>query len=234
MPAATYRVETVFGVTNMWMNPNFKYIEVEVDDEVWIISPVAAQKLTNQKHNIKILREVETEELVGESCENPLTGENIPILPATFVSPEIGTGVVMSVPSHAPYDYIALKDIQSNPSKYGVPEALVKNIKPISLIVVEDFGKNPAIEISEKMGITSQEDVDKLEEATNIIYKKEFHQGILNERTGKYKGIKVSDVKKIIVTEFIDSGVATLFYELPGKVVCRCLTRGVVKIVSDQ
>ena len=234
LPAATYRVETVFGVTNMWMNPDVKYIEVEVDDEVWIISPVAAQKLTNQKHNIKIIREVETEELIGKSCENPLTGENIPILPATFVSPEIGTGVVMSVPSHAPYDYMALKDIQSNPSKYGIPENLVKNIKPISLIVVEDFGKNPAIEISEKMGITSQEDVDKLEEATNIIYKKEFHQGILNERTGKYKGIKVSDVKKIIVTEFIDSGVATLFYELPGKVVCRCLTHGVVKIVSDQ
>ncbi|NYT03944.1 MAG: leucine--tRNA ligase [Candidatus Methanofastidiosa archaeon] len=234
LPAATYRVETVFGATNMWMNPDVKYIEAEVDGEIWIISPVAADKLTNQKHKVKIIRELNTKELIGKSCVNPLTGDNIPILPATFVSPSIGTGVVMSVPSHAPYDYIALKDIQTNPSKYGVSEELVKNITPISLIVVEDFGKNPAIEISEKMGISSQEDVDKLEEATNIIYKKEFHQGILNERTGKYKGIKVSDVKKVIVTDFINDGVATLFHELPGKVVCRCLTQGVVKIVSDQ
>ncbi|NYT13770.1 MAG: leucine--tRNA ligase [Candidatus Methanofastidiosa archaeon] len=234
LPAATYRVETVFGATNMWMNPDVKYIEAEVDGEIWIISPVAADKLTNQKHKVKIIRELNTKELIGKSCVNPLTGDNIPILPATFVSPSIGTGVVMSVPSHAPYDYIALKDIQTNPSKYEVSEELVKNITPISLIVVEDFGKNPAIEISEKMGISSQEDVDKLEEATNIIYKKEFHQGILNERTGKYKGIKVSDVKKVIVTEFINDGVATLFHELPGKVVCRCLTQGVVKIVSDQ
>ena len=38
------------------------------------------------------------------------------------------------------------------------------------------------------MEISSQEDVDKLEEATNIIYKKEFHQGVLNEKTGKYEG----------------------------------------------
>ncbi|HNZ87566.1 MAG TPA: leucine--tRNA ligase, partial [Methanofastidiosum sp.] len=233
-PAATYRVETVFGVTNMWMNPDFRYVEAEVDGEIWIISPVAASKLTNQKHSIKVIRELDPKELIGKTCENPLTAEMIPILPATFVSPEIGTGVVMSVPSHAPYDYVALKDIQSNPLKYGISETLVKNISPISLITVEDFGKNPAIEISEKMGISSQEDVDKLEEATNIIYKKEFHQGILNERTGKYKGIKVSDVKKIIVNEFINNGVATLFYELPGKVVCRCLTQGVVKIVSDQ
>ncbi|NMA30606.1 MAG: leucine--tRNA ligase, partial [Candidatus Methanofastidiosa archaeon] len=164
----------------------------------------------------------------------PLTENKIPILPATFVSPEIGTGIVMSVPSHAPYDYIALKDIQSNPLKYGVSETIVKNITPIPLIIVEDFGKNPAIEISEKMEISSQEDVDKLEEATNIIYKKEFHQGVLNEKTGKYEGVKVSDVKKIIVNDFINSGVATLFYELPGKVTCRCLSKGVVRIVSDQ
>ena len=114
----------------MWINPEAKYVEAEVDGEIWIVSPIAADKLANQKHDIKIIRELDPNDLIGRTCENPLTENKIPILPATFVSPEIGTGIVMSVPSHAPYDYIALKDIQSNPLKYGVSETIVKISPP--------------------------------------------------------------------------------------------------------
>ena len=34
------------------------------------------------------------------------------ILPSRFVDADIGTGIVTSVPSDAPYDYIALKELQ--------------------------------------------------------------------------------------------------------------------------
>ena len=50
---------------------------------------------------------------IGKYVTNPLRQEDsLPILPATFVDPNNGTGVVYSVPAHAPMDYIALRDIQ--------------------------------------------------------------------------------------------------------------------------
>jgi len=44
------------------------------------------------------------------------------ILPAWFVDVENATGVVYSEPSDAPYDYVALMEVKSNPKlleEYG-------------------------------------------------------------------------------------------------------------------
>jgi len=38
LPAATLRPETVFGVTNMWLNPKAEYVKAKVDNAKWIIS----------------------------------------------------------------------------------------------------------------------------------------------------------------------------------------------------
>jgi len=81
--------------------------------------------------------------LRGKYCINKVSGTKVPILPASFVGTEVGTGVVMSVPSHAPYDYAALRDIQKDPQKYGVSPDIVKDITPISLIKVQGFGEHP-------------------------------------------------------------------------------------------
>src|SRR5919201_1356234 len=45
IPAATLRPETIFGVTNLWINPKIEYVRTRVDDEIWIISKDAAKKL---------------------------------------------------------------------------------------------------------------------------------------------------------------------------------------------
>ncbi len=83
------------------------------------------------------------------------------------------------------------------------------------------------------MNIKDQSD-PKLEAATKEIYKKEFHTGILNENTGKYAGKKVMEAKLELESDFVHSDKAAIFYELPDPVICRDLTRCVVKIVSDQ
>src|SRR5207253_808479 len=41
----------------------------------------------------------------GASCQNPFTGENIPIYLANFVLMEYGTGAVMAVPAHDQRDF---------------------------------------------------------------------------------------------------------------------------------
>ena len=157
-------------------------------------------------------------------------------MPGWFVDPKTATGVVYSVPAHAPYDWLALKDLQEKPevlAEFGVDPEMVKQIKPISIIKVEGFGEYPAVEIVKQMGIKDQHD-PKADEATKALYKKEFHGGVLKENCGPYAGKTVREVKDTIIADFLKHGVADCMYDLPEQVVCRCMTQCIVKILSDQ
>ncbi len=141
LPAATFRPETIFGVTNLWLNPASDYCEIVVDGKrKWIVSAEAAEKLKDQLHSIEILRRFKGRELIGKSVLNPLKEKtSLPILPADFVDADNGTGVVYSVPAHAPMDYVALRDLKSDTEKQGefhLDTALMAAITPISLITV--------------------------------------------------------------------------------------------------
>jgi leucyl-tRNA synthetase len=236
LPAATLRPETIYGVTNMWVNPESKLVRVKVGEETWIVSREAEKKLQEQLEEVEVTGELKGEELVGKRCIHPLSKEDVLILPAPFVDPRNASGIVMSVPSHAPYDYVALEDLKRNPGeleKYGIKPEEVRGMKPVSLIKAPSYGEHPAIEICNKMGIQDQED-PRLKEATEIIYKEEFYKGILKENTGKYAGMKVSEVKKILIKEFTELGIASRLYETSEEVVCRCSTRCIVKVLKDQ
>jgi leucyl-tRNA synthetase len=236
LPAATFRPETIYGVTNMWINPDATYVEAKVNGETWIISQEAAEKLKEQKCTVEVKRAFKGKELIGKSFENPLTKAKFPILPGWFVDPKQATGVVYSVPAHAPYDWLALKDLQENPEvlkDFGVDVEMVKRIKPISLIEVEGFGEYPAVEIVEQMGIKDQHD-PRADEATKALYKKEFHAGVLKQNCGQYVGKTVREVKDMLIQGFRKLGVADSMYDLPQPVVCRCMTPCIVKILSDQ
>ncbi len=227
LPCATFRPETVYGVTNIWVNPELTYVEAEVDGEHWMISEPCMKKLADQKHKVEEIRKISGKEIIGANVTNPVTGNKIPVFPATFVEAETGTGIVMSVPSHAPYDWMALKELQAADYS-GASE-----IKPISLITVEGFGEHPAIEMCEKLGTKDTKD-PKVEEATAEVYKKEFHTGKLKENTGKYAGKTIQEAKPEIVADFTAEKKAMVFQELINPVICRCLTRCHVKIVDDQ
>ena len=236
LPAATFRPETIYGVTNMFLNPDADYVEAVVDGEKWIISREAASKLSEQLKSVKVLREFKGAELIGEYFVDPISKRRLPILPGWFVDPESATGVVYSVPAHAPADWIALKDLINKPDvlrKFGIDPEVVRGIKPISLIEVEGYGDYPAVEIIEKMGIKDQFD-PRVDEATSTIYRKEFHTGVLKPITGKYAGKRVQDVKSELIEDFKQAGIADIMYDLPEKVVCRCTTRCIVKVLSDQ
>jgi leucyl-tRNA synthetase len=157
-------------------------------------------------------------------------------LPGWFVDPKTATGIVYSVPAHAPYDWLALRDLQQKPevlAQFDMDPATVMQIKPISIIKVEGFGEFPAIEIVAKMGIKNQND-PKGEQATKELYKKEFHSGILKANCGPYSGKTVREAKDILITDFRKLGAADSMYDLAEPVVCRCMTQCIVKILSDQ
>jgi leucyl-tRNA synthetase len=236
LPAATFRPETIFGVTNMWINPDADYVEARVNGEKWLISQEAAEKLKEQERKVEVKRVFKGRELIGKNFTNPVTGKQFPILPGWFVDPKTATGVVYSVPAHAPYDWLALKDLQEKPAvlgEFGVDAEMVKAIKPISLIKVEGYGEFPAVEIVKEMGIRDQHD-PRADEATKALYKKEFHGGVLKANCGVYSGKTVREVKDVLIADFKRQGYVDSMYDLPEPVVCRCMTPCIVKVLSDQ
>ena len=123
LPTGTLRPETIFGVTNIWVRPDVDYVRVDVDGDDWIVSRRCAEKLSLLGKKVKVLESISGRALVGKDATNPVTGENIPILPASFVDPGNATGVVMSVPGHAPFDWVALEELKKVPqllTPYGV------------------------------------------------------------------------------------------------------------------
>ncbi|UCE28647.1 MAG: leucine--tRNA ligase [Candidatus Bathyarchaeota archaeon] len=235
LPAATFRPETIYGVTNMWIHPDAPYVKAHVNGEQWIISEKAAEKLKQQRE-VKIIKRFKGREIIGRSFVNPISGKELPILPGWFVNPAHATGVVYSVPAHAPYDWLALRDLQEKPdslSEFGIKPATLRNVIPISIIQVEGFGEYPAVEIAEQMGVRDQHD-PKAEEATKLLYKKEFHGGVLKDNCGRYARRTVYEVKNQLIKDLKQNGVADSMYDLPHPVVCRCLTPCIVKILEEQ
>ncbi|MEM3665885.1 MAG: leucine--tRNA ligase [Candidatus Bathyarchaeia archaeon] len=236
-PTATLRPETVFGVTNMWLNPEAEYVKAMVDGEQWIVSRESAEKLCHLNRRVNILEIFKGEKFIGKYVENPATAVRIPILPADFVDPKNATGVVMSVPGHAPYDYVALENIKEAApqlEKYGLTSEALHSLKPISLIEVPGYSEIPARDITEKMNIKNQMD-PKLEDATKELYRHEFHNGKMKENTGKYRGLPVAAAKEKVKQDLISEDKATTMYEILNRPVrCRCGTECVVKIFEDQ
>ena len=111
IPTATLRPETIYGVTNLWVNPAVTYVKVNVDGQTWIVSQEAADKILLQDHTVEVIERIPGTSLIDKKVFHPLCGE-VPVLPAEFVDPDMASGVVMSVPAHAPFDYIALRDLQ--------------------------------------------------------------------------------------------------------------------------
>jgi len=236
LPAATLRSETVFGVTNLWLNPNVKYVLAEVDGERWVVSQEAVEKLRDQGYKIGKAAPI-SEHLIGKEVEVPLTHKRVLILPAEFVDPDNATGVVGSVPAHAPYDYIALRELQQKPEMlraHGIDPAAVVGLEPISLIELKGFGEFPAIDVVEEMGIKSQKD-PKLEDATAEVYRNEFAKGVMRDWVPNYKGMAVSRAKVAVRDDMLASGEAAMMCEFSAKpVICRCGTKCTIKVVEDQ
>jgi len=223
--AATLRPETVFGQTNMWVNPNTEYVKAKVQNENWIISNECAEKLKHQGKDVEIIGKVKGSELLGKYCMAPGIEREIIILPSEFCDSNVGSGLVTSVPSNAPYDWMGLKDLQDNKElckKYGLNHEEIKKIKVIPIIKTDAFGDIAALKICSDMGIKSQKDTEKLEEATQIVYKEGFHKGVMNENSGKYKGMAVARAKEKVKQELLDEGKADTMLEFSEHVMCRC------------
>lgn len=230
---ATLRPETITGATNLWLNPDIKYIEVETGGEKWVVSEEAYDNLQHQISDLEVVGDIDPKEYIGTFVKNPVTGEELPILPASFVDGAYGSGVVFSEPADAPADYIALQDLKNNIDllkEYNL-EDVIADVNPIPVVEVKGYSEIPAKDIIEGMGITSQGD-EKLHDATNELYKVEFSKGRMLPEFG---GKKVSVAREEFKSEMLDNNTATIMFDFAERpVICRCGGQCVVKIMDDQ
>ncbi len=235
--AATIRPETVFGQTNIWVDPGAAYVVAQVDAERWILNPAAAEKLAAQGKSVVIQERLAGRDLIGKEGVAPAINRAIPILPAAFVDQKRGTGIVTSVPSDAPDDYVALRELQADDAtlrKFHLDKDRLRALEPVSIIKTPGWGPQPAKEIVERMGIASQRDREKLEQAKAEVYKSGFYTGVMNENCGSYAGMRVEIAKEEIRKELLANRQADTMYEPTGQVICRCTTRAIVKVVENQ
>ena len=234
--AATLRPETVYGQVCFWVNPDVEYRRVKVGDETWIVSPQAAEKLSHQKDGIEDIGAIPGRELIGWMCTAPMIHKDIPVLPARFCDPDVGTGLVTSVPSDAPDDWISLEALKKDTAmqqEFNLSKELLDSVVPIAIIDMEGYGQFPAKDIIDRMGITAPGD-PKLVEAKKQVYKDGYHMGRMNAICGEYAGMKVDMAKDRMKQAMLDAGEADVFYDLTEEVVCRCGRRVFIRRIDDQ
>ncbi len=236
LPTATLRSETVYGVTNIWVKPDIDYVRANIDHERWIISKECAEKLVLQGREVEIEGIVSGLELVGKHAINPVNGVMVPILPASFPDSKNATGIVMSVPAHAPVDLKALQDLKAFPEMFKIvfSKYILEEIVPVPVIELEDSSEIPAQDVLDEYEVENQLD-PKLEKASTVLYSREYHRGVMRDNTGKYAGMNVDEARESIEETLMEEGKADSMYELINRpIFCRCGSELTVKIFEDQ
>lgn len=178
LAAATLRPETMYGQTNCWVLPDGNYGAYEINDtDVFILTERAALNLAYQKLSLVpekpgCLVKLTGYDLIGLPLKSPLAvNEVVYSLPMLTILTDKGTGIVTSVPSDSPDDYMALHDLISKPAlraKYGVKDEWVLPFKVMPIINIPEFGDKSAETVCTSLQIKSQNDKEKLAEAKRL------------------------------------------------------------------
>ena len=242
LAAATSRPETLYGQTNAWVLPDGKYGAFEINDtDVFILSERAALNLAYQKLSIVpekpscLAAELTGHDLIGLPLKSPLAfNEIIYALPAMFSSILLddnkGSGVVTSVPSDSPDDFMALHDLKTKPvlrAKFGIKDEWVLPFEVIPIISTPEFGNKSAEKICKDYGIKSQNDKVKLVEAA----KKLMDKGTM--LVGDFAGMRVQEANNLIRNKLLELGQAVTYSEPANKVISRSGDECVVAL-TDQ
>eukprot|EP00898_Chlorokybus_atmophyticus_P008880 jgi/Chlat1/8994/Chrsp94S08281 len=239
--AATLRPETMYGQTNAWALPEGDYGAFQtVDGDVLVTSHRAALNLSYQGY-FKVegrpdcLCELKGTDLLGLSLKSPLTSNDvIYVLPMLSILMDKGTGVVTSVPSDSPDDYMALMDLKNKAAfraKFGLHDEWVMPFEVLPVLNIPEFGDTSAVKVCNDLKIKSQNDKDKLAEAKKLTYLKGFVEGVMV--VGPYKGQKVADAKPLIRKDLLDAKEAIIYCEPEKKVMSRSGDECVVAL-TDQ
>ncbi|MGP6220054.1 leucine--tRNA ligase [Caldiplasma sukawensis] len=212
--ASSLRPETIFGITNLWANPDAKYVIVSFNDLEVCITKEAAEKLSLQVAKLQVIREIENNgEIFHQIFESPITGNRLKIYENRFIDPDNATGIVYSVPGHSVNDLYYTKE-------------LGYKIEPIYIIKVNGI-------ISKADTLIEKTNSDDIKELNSQLYRTEFYQGEMTN-TGVIDGISVQDAREKIKKDLLQQKSAFIFYETSRKAFTRDGKKVTVAVIRDQ
>jgi leucyl-tRNA synthetase len=238
---ATLRPETMYGQTNCFVLPEGDYGAYEiVTGDVLIMAHRAAVGLAHQGMIepwgvATALCSMKGMDLMGL----PLSAPNAPYeviytLPLLTISMSKGTGVVTSVPSDSPDDFVALRELKDKPlwrEKFGLTTEMVEPFEVVPIIEIEGYGNTSAVTMCERLSIRSPKDADLLKKAKDEVYLKGYYEGVMI--VGECKGMKVIDAKPIVRASLLAAGHGLPYFEPESTVISRTGDECVVAL-SDQ
>jgi leucyl-tRNA synthetase len=234
--AATLRPETVYGATNVWLPGEVPLVEWKLLGSTYLVSEAGAKKLLDQQGG-SLGATVQVPSLLGLKVRAPLTGEELPLMISPLVDANQGTGVVMSVPGHAPADWVAVSELPPS-----VSEPMLKAVRVIVDIPEAGLAASekellrgegpPAARAVANIGVKGLSDNEKLQEATERVYRLEFGHGILS--VGPFAGQTVPVARDSVSKEVIAKEGAVELREFSEPVICRCGETVVIHRIPDQ
>uniref|UniRef100_A0A8C8K3K4 Leucine--tRNA ligase, cytoplasmic n=1 Tax=Oncorhynchus tshawytscha TaxID=74940 RepID=A0A8C8K3K4_ONCTS len=197
--------------------------------------PAKLSGLKGKNGKVTVIMDVLGKDILGCALSAPLSSyRTIYALPMLTIKEDKGTGIVTSVPSDAPDDIAALRDIKKKQAlreKYGIEDKMVLPFEPVPIIEIPGYGNLSAPLVCDELKIQSQNDREKLAEAKEKVYLKGYYEGIM--LVEGYKGQKVQDVKKPIQTMMVEKGQALIYMEPEKQVMSRSSDECVVAL-CDQ
>ncbi|HYK93352.1 MAG TPA: class I tRNA ligase family protein [Thermoplasmata archaeon] len=234
--AATLRPETVYGATNLWVHPSDPLVVWHQGPHAFLVSRPAAERLVEQ-HGGRIGHEVPTAELAGRRAKAPLTGAELPILPSRLVESGVGTGVVMSVPAHAPADWLGVAALEPT-TRAGIPSIPEVVVLPsdgsLTRSEVELLaGEGPPAERAVRAtGARTLADADALEAATERLYRVEFARGRM--RPDLLDGAPVPAARERVISLLRGTPGGLQLQEFSKPVICRNGHAVIIRKLPDQ
>lgn len=115
--------------------------------------------MTKENGKYPILGKISGQDLIGTPLKAPMTKYDVVYaLPMQTITMNKGTGIVTSVPSDAPDDWAALRDLQTKKGlreKYNVKEEWCMPFEPVPIIEIPEFGNLSAVKLVDDMKIQS-------------------------------------------------------------------------------
>ena len=153
----------MYGQTNCYVLAEGEYGVYEMkNDELYICSHrsarnMAFQEMTKEFGKYPCLHTVKGQDLIGLPLRAPLSKYDVVYaLPMQTITMNKGTGIVTSVPSDAPDDWAALRDLQTKKGlreKYNVKDEWCMPFEPTPIIDIPEFGNLSAVKLVEEMKI---------------------------------------------------------------------------------
>lgn len=234
--AATLRPETIYGVTNLWLRADETLVVWHHGEGTYLVSRPGGERLVEQ-HGGRLGHEVPAAELFGRSVSVPLAGRSVPVLESPLVDPEVGTGVVMSVPAHAPADALAVRELSPELRALVGPPPVILEIPGDATLssseaeLVAGTG-SPAERALTATGARKLADTAALAEATERFYRLEFVRGRMT--VPEFVGVPVREARDTVDRRLRDAGSSFELQEFSEPVVCRNGHAVVIRRVPDQ